>query len=94
MIGNVSMDEVSHTSLPLLEQGLDLMLYGMGVVFVFLAILVTAITLIPLIIHRLCPDDKEMEVLPEQSSSPITTKGSETLLKILQNAIDQHRDRH
>lgn len=88
------MDEPSQTSLPLLEQGLDLMLYGMGIVFVFLAVLVTVISVVSFIIHKFWPDNVGMEVLPEQNISPFEAKGSDRLLKILQNAIDQHRDRY
>lgn len=94
------MNEVSQTPLQLLEQGLDLMLYGMGIVFVFLAVLVTAITLISFIIHKFCSESGAMEALPEQDSSSLKVKeehmymSGARLLKILQKAVDQHRNRH
>lgn len=39
----------------LLEQGLTLMLVGMGVVFVFLTLLVTAMSLMALLVRQLTP---------------------------------------
>jgi len=93
-MSNSMMDELPQTSLPLLEQGLDLMLYGMGIVFVFLAVLVTAITVVSFIIHKFWPNNVEMEILSGQNVTPIEVKDSDRLLKILQNAIDQHRDRY
>lgn len=41
----------------LLGQGLELMLAGMGVVFVFLTVLVGAITLMPRVVMRFQPAD-------------------------------------
>lgn len=93
-MSNSSMGEVVQTPMPLLEQGIDLMLYGMGVVFVFLAVLVTAITLISFIIHRFWPEGEAVETLSEDSVPSLKARGGETLLKILQNAVDQHRGRH
>jgi len=42
---------------PLLQQGLDLMIFGMGTVFIFLAVLVAMTTLVSIIIRHFFPDD-------------------------------------
>jgi len=39
----ITPNEISLSAVQLLEQGVDLMLYGLGTVFIFLALLVTAI---------------------------------------------------
>lgn len=39
----------------LLDQGLTLMLVGMGTVFVFLSVLVAGMSLMALVVHRLAP---------------------------------------
>lgn len=90
----ITPNEISLNSVQLLEQGMDLMLYGLGTVFIFLAVLVTAITLISFIIHKFWSDNGAVETLPEQSAPPLKIRSGDTLLKILQNAIDQHRNRH
>lgn len=41
----------------LIDQGLDLMLFGMGTVFVFLTLLVFATTLMSKLVNRLVPED-------------------------------------
>lgn len=50
----------------LLEQGLELMLVGMGTVFTFLTLLVLAMSLMTAIIRRLAPDVAHEEVTGEE----------------------------
>ncbi|MEH6469584.1 MAG: OadG family transporter subunit [Porticoccus sp.] len=86
---------------PLLQQGLDLMIYGMSTVFLFLTLLVLVTMTASAIIGRLFPEMPETDLLsPHSVSTPNTSsntssEGSEDkkLLAILQNAIDQHRSR-
>lgn len=80
----------------LLQQGLDLMIYGMVTVFVFLALLVTVITLVSAIIRRFFVSDGPISELAVSSaisgnSESTGTQVDHKLLTILQSAIDQHR---
>lgn len=76
---------------PLLQQGLDLMIYGMGTVFLFLTLLVAITALMSALISRFLPAAAE---LPSDQQEKLTGQVDEHLLAILQNAIDQHRRRH
>ncbi len=83
----ITPNEISLSAVQLLEQGVDLMLYGLGAVFIFLALLVTAITLISFVIRKFWSDNGAVEILPEQSVPPLKIRSGDTLLKILQNAL-------
>jgi oxaloacetate decarboxylase gamma subunit len=65
----------------LLEQGLNLMLVGMGTVFVFLTVLVGAMSLMAVIVRRLSPAVADAAASDEQVAA-ITA------------AIAQHRKTH
>ena len=73
----------------LIEQGLDLMLYGMGTVFVFLTVLVIATVSMSAIIKRWLPD--------EEIDIPASVKGhaavDDRIVSIIQAAIAKHRCR-
>ena len=74
----------------LIEQGLDLMLYGMGTVFIFLTLIVSVTTTMSSIIQRWLPDD-DFEITP----SPSTNFGvDERVAAVIQAALAQHRCRH
>jgi len=62
----------------LIDQGLTLMLVGMGTVFVFLTILVAAMSLMALIVHRLTP-------------APADAGASDEEIAVITAAIAQHR---
>jgi oxaloacetate decarboxylase gamma subunit len=64
----------------LLSQGIELMLAGMGVVFVFLTLLVAATTLMSRIVMRL--------------QSPGMSPASEDEIAAITAAIARHRDMH
>ncbi len=83
---------------PLLQQGLDLMIYGMSTVFLFLTLLVSVTVIASAAIRRLSPETPEPPPVSPNSVSTINSlpsKGAvdKKLLTILQNAIDQHRSR-
>ena len=83
---------------PLLQQGLDLMIYGMSTVFLFLTLLVSVTVIASAVIRRLFPETPEPAPVSPNSVSTINSlpsKGAidKKLLTILQNAIDQHRSR-
>ena len=76
----------------LIQQGTDLMLMGMGTVFVFLATLVAVTTIMSKVVNRICPEEAspvEEPAAAATSSGPVDGK----VLKIIQAAIDQHRGR-
>ncbi len=65
----------------LLEQGLTLMLVGMGTVFVFLTLLVAAMSLMALLVRRLSPAASDV-VASDEEIAAITA------------AIAAHRKKH
>lgn len=75
----------------LLQQGLDLMLYGMGTVFVFLTLLVISVTIMSRVILRFFAAETEQTqksiALPTSSIDPV-------LIDVIQDAIHQHRAKH
>ncbi len=75
----------------LIAQGLDLMLFGMGSVFVFLAVLVVATMLMSKLIVKYCPVEAT-PVLANTDGKPVVVTDKK-LLAIVQAAIEQHRKR-
>jgi len=77
----------------LIDRGLDLMLFGMGTVFVFLTILIFATTAMSAVITRWFPE-KIVEASKARRAMPaLGSVVAPTTLKILQAAVDQHRKR-
>jgi oxaloacetate decarboxylase gamma subunit len=75
----------------LIDQGLDLMLYGMGTVFVFLIILVFATALMSRIVNALSkgePDQAELEPLLSNGS---VDAPSAQVLEAIKLALKAHR---
>lgn len=74
----------------LFEQALDLLVFGMGTVFVFLALLVVAINLMSRFMETFFPD----AIVPE-AHAPRSKPGNDTVdattLAVIQAAIHQHR---
>ncbi len=76
----------------LINQGLSLMLFGMGVVFAFLTLLVVATNTMSYTIQRWFPE-KELPVPTPKKISQKSGSVSPLTLEIIQTAIDQHRKR-
>jgi len=78
----------------LIDQGFELMLFGMGTVFVFLTILIFATTGMSKIITRYFPE-KIVVAAPRKKKSAALGASSvaPATLKIIQAAIEQHRKR-
>lgn len=79
----------------LIDQGFSLMLFGMGTVFVFLTVLIFATGAMSNVIMRWFPE-KIVEPTVKKKRAPAATSGapvSAATLKIIQGAIDQHRNR-
>jgi len=74
----------------LISQGVDLMLYGMGTVFIFLTLLVLVTTVMSKVIGRLTLQPQVQPITESVDSSP--TINSNHKLAIAE-AIKQHRQR-
>jgi oxaloacetate decarboxylase gamma subunit len=76
----------------LFEQALDLLIFGMGTVFVFLALLVVAVNMMSRFIDTYFP-----EAVVEEAPAPKRKMTSDaidpTTLAVIQAAIRQHRDK-
>ena len=72
----------------LLQQGVELMLYGMGTVFVFLTILVAATSIMSTLITRFSAD----EAAPAAALTTDSTEDKKRLA-IIAAAIHAHRSR-
>ncbi|GBE06969.1 oxaloacetate decarboxylase subunit gamma [bacterium BMS3Abin11] len=73
----------------LFEQGIDLMLFGMGTVFVFLTVLVIVTVSMSAIIRRWLPDE-EMDI---STSTKHHTDVDDHIVSIIQVALAKHRSR-
>lgn len=76
----------------LLRQGLDLMSFGMGTVFVFLTVLVITTTLMSRIVSRFFPEARQSMAVTSRTSVAVKPVDEKTL-KIIQAALDKHRNR-
>ncbi|MBL4782696.1 MAG: OadG family protein [Porticoccaceae bacterium] len=72
----------------LFQQGIDLMLFGMGTVFTFLILLVGALTFMSWVITRFFPEPVQPEVAVRMA--PVTAV-EPRIQAVIQAAIDKHR---
>lgn len=79
-------------STTLLNDGLALMMFGMGFVFVFLTLLVFATTMMSTLINTFVPE-APVEAAPAPRQVPAAGSVDPNVVKVLQAAIDQHRGR-
>ena len=77
----------------LLNQALDLLIFGMGTVFAFLALLVVAVNMMSRFMETYFPDAIVPEPHPTPSKSANDAVDS-TTLAVIQAAIRQHRDKN
>ncbi len=76
---------------PLIQQGVELMLFGMGTVFVFLALLVVATTAMSGVIRRF---SKTAPATPATDTSPAPADADDTqLLAVIGAAVHRYRSR-
>ncbi|MAB97491.1 MULTISPECIES: OadG family protein [Pseudomonas] len=76
----------------LLSEGVELMLYGMGSVFVFLTLLILSIHLMARLLGRIAPPAAAAAVTP--ATPAVQAQGPEPdVLAAIQAAISQHRAR-
>ena len=77
-------------STSIVDQGVELMLFGMGTVILFLGLLVLATTLMSRILARYCP---EPEPTPTPARVPGTPVAADSeLVAVISAAIHQHRN--
>ena len=75
----------------LIDQGLDLMLYGMGTVFVFLTILVFATALMSRIVNAFSKSELDQTDLESVPSSIALDAPSAQVLEAIKLALKAHR---
>ncbi len=79
----------------LLQQGLQLMLFGMGTVFIFLVVLIACTTLMSRMVLRFAPADSPPTTAgnPPQQSSSTQIPDRARLIAVITAAVHQHRAR-
>lgn len=76
----------------LLHQGLTLLAYGMGVVFLFLIVLVGATSLMSrLVLQFVGPQSPQSQIIPSRKKSQET---DQQRISVISAAIHHHRARH
>lgn len=78
----------------LMQQGIELMIYGMGTVFVFLAVLIVVTTTMSKIVQRFFPDAPEPVLTTTPRSAPVAAENDEQLLAVITAAVHKYRSRH
>ncbi len=78
-------------SASIVEQGVELMLFGMGTVIVFLGLLVLATTTMSRLVSRYFPEP-EPAPAPARVAGP-TPAADDQLVAVISAAIHQHRNR-
>ncbi|WP_078084032.1 OadG family protein [Microbulbifer mangrovi] len=77
----------------LIQQGLDITLFGMGIVFTFLLVLVICTTIMSRVITRFFPEAEPIIAAAPVSSATAGGAGDARLKKIIKAAIEQHRNK-
>ena len=78
----------------LVNQGVDLMLYGMGTVFVFLMVLIVVTSLMSSLVNRFAePEQPALVPAPATKAAAGGAAVEPRVLKIIEAAIAQHRNR-
>lgn len=78
----------------LIQNGVDLMLFGMGSVLVFLALLALASVVMSSIVRRWFPEAEGLETLPDRAPGAGTSKTAkvdDNVMAAIKAAIEQHR---
>lgn len=73
----------------LMQQGFDLLIYGMGTVFVFLTVLVFVTMAMSSIMRRFFPEEEIAVVVAEPTSAPV----SPNITAVIKAAVEQHRNK-
>ena len=73
----------------MMSSGVELMFAGMGIVFLFLAMLVVAINVMSSLVQRLFPEIPSLGVTPSVSSGI-----DKNIIAAISAAVHQHRSKH
>lgn len=79
------------TEASLVSQGLELMIFGMGVVFAFLTALVFITNFMSTVVNRFAPEPEPVPTAP--TLAPAAQGVDPKLLKVLAAAVKEHRAR-
>lgn len=81
-----------HTMSELMSQAINLMIVGMGFVFVFLAILVVVTTVMSKLVNKYAPVPEPVKPMaaPTAAAAPVDAK----LLAVLSEAVNKYREDH
>ena len=74
----------------IMQQGVNLMLFGMGSVFIFLTVLVIATTIMSSFVQRFLPEAPEPQPAAPKAPAGVTDP---KLLAIIKAAVDQPRSK-
>ena len=74
----------------IVAQGLELMVYGMGSVVLFLALLVVCTTVMSTTVNRFFPEPQPVR-RPSRKTTPV--ERDEELIAVISAAVHQHRTR-
>ena len=77
----------------IVAQGLELMVYGMGSVVMFLALLVLCTSIMSATINRLLPEPQPVRRAPRKAAMAAMAEGDEELIGVITAAVHQHRRR-
>jgi oxaloacetate decarboxylase gamma subunit len=80
---------IAVMSAAIVEQGVELMLFGMGTVVLFLALLVLATTLMSRLVTRYFPEPEPAPVPARPASAPVVADTE--LVAVISAAIHRHR---
>jgi oxaloacetate decarboxylase gamma subunit len=78
----------------LMQQGVDLLIYGMGTVLVFLTLLVIATAIMSQLMQRFFPDPVVAEPVRPASPGHADTSVDLTVRHAIEKAIKLHRERN
>jgi oxaloacetate decarboxylase gamma subunit len=73
----------------LMSSGIELMFAGMGIVFLFLAMLVVAINIMSSLVQRFFPDTPVLVV-----AAPVSGSIDKSTIAAITAAVHQHRSKH
>lgn len=76
----------------LMDQGIELMLYGMGTVFVFLALLILATSAMSAVMQRYVKPE-QMSQMPVANTNMPTNVSQDQLVAVITAAVHQYRTR-
>ena len=79
------------TSSTLFEQGLEIMLFGMGTVIAFLTLLVIAMVLMSRALERLYPPAQPQALSGDDAAAPGRGAPSGEVLAVISAAVHRHR---